>query len=97
MTPRYYQPPSILWVIIFSFSLHSCLNYIVFYFTILANLTQSQQGVLLLEQNYSTAMKDVFENYSSYLRNLPTDLKNRAFSSLEHIFSFETSVTTDVR
>ncbi|XP_023307211.2 26S proteasome non-ATPase regulatory subunit 5 [Lucilia cuprina] len=65
-------------------------------FDTLANLTQSQQGVILLEQNYGTAMKDVFENYSSYLRNLPTDLKNRAFSSLEHIFTFESAVAPEI-
>ncbi|XP_065364688.1 26S proteasome non-ATPase regulatory subunit 5 [Calliphora vicina] len=61
-------------------------------FDTLANLTQNPQGILLLQQYYSTAMKDVFENYSSYLRNLPTDLKNRAFNSLEHIFTFNSKI-----
>ncbi|KAM7349078.1 26S proteasome non-ATPase regulatory subunit 5 [Cochliomyia hominivorax] len=65
-------------------------------FDTFANLTQTQQGVLLLEQNYSTAMKDVFENYSSYMRNLPSDLKNRAFSSLEHVFAFNSEVSTEI-
>lgn len=65
-------------------------------FDTFANLTQTQQGVLLLEQNYSLDLAGVFQDYSSYLRTMSTDLKNRAFSSLEHLFTFESSVPIEI-
>ncbi|XP_075156340.1 26S proteasome non-ATPase regulatory subunit 5 [Haematobia irritans] len=65
-------------------------------FDTFANLCQTQEGVILLEEHYSSDVKESLEDYSSYLRNLPTDLKNRAFSSLEAIFSFDPRVSADV-
>ncbi|XP_058983692.1 26S proteasome non-ATPase regulatory subunit 5-like [Musca domestica] len=65
-------------------------------FDTLANLCQSQQGVVLLEEHYSNDVKESLEDYSSYLRNLPSELKNRAFSSLEIIFTFDEPVSNNV-
>lgn len=63
---------------------------------ILANLCLTQQGVVLLEKDYSSDIKESFEDYSSYLRNLPSELKNRAFSSLEMVFQFDEKVSAEV-
>ncbi|XP_073832949.1 26S proteasome non-ATPase regulatory subunit 5 [Musca autumnalis] len=65
-------------------------------FDTLANLCQSQQGVTLLEEHYSSDVKESMEDYSSYLRNLPSELKNRAFSSLEVIFTFDEAISNTV-
>uniref|UniRef100_A0A1A9W9H1 26S proteasome non-ATPase regulatory subunit 5 n=1 Tax=Glossina brevipalpis TaxID=37001 RepID=A0A1A9W9H1_9MUSC len=65
-------------------------------FDTLANLAYTQQGVSLLESNYKTALKEIFEDYHSYLRSLSSDLKIRAFNSLEAIFTFEQAVCSEV-
>uniref|UniRef100_D3TQ34 26S proteasome non-ATPase regulatory subunit 5 n=1 Tax=Glossina morsitans morsitans TaxID=37546 RepID=D3TQ34_GLOMM len=65
-------------------------------FDTLANLAHTQQGVSLLELNYKTALKEIFEDYHSYLHSLASDLKIRAFNSLEAIFTFEQSVCLEV-
>ncbi|XP_017473912.1 PREDICTED: 26S proteasome non-ATPase regulatory subunit 5 isoform X2 [Rhagoletis zephyria] len=52
-----------------------------------ANLTQSKKGKLLLDQIYPALIKEILEEITSYLKNLSTDLKNRAFSTLEIVFS----------
>ncbi|XP_017473913.1 PREDICTED: 26S proteasome non-ATPase regulatory subunit 5 isoform X3 [Rhagoletis zephyria] len=56
-------------------------------FDTFANLTQSKKGKLLLDQIYPALIKEILEEITSYLKNLSTDLKNRAFSTLEIVFS----------
>lgn len=63
---------------------------------ILANLTQTKKGKQLLDKYYPALIKETFEAMSSYLRNLSTDLKNRAFNTLEMVFSTESSNQTDI-
>ncbi|XP_055838384.1 26S proteasome non-ATPase regulatory subunit 5 [Episyrphus balteatus] len=65
-------------------------------FDTLGNLAHSQQGKLLLEANYSSYLRQTFEDFFSYLRNLPTELKNRAFNALEIVFSCEGEASQDV-
>ncbi|XP_004536727.1 26S proteasome non-ATPase regulatory subunit 5 [Ceratitis capitata] len=60
-------------------------------FDALANLTQSYKGIVLLDQNYPALIKETFESIASYLRSLPTDLKNRAFNALEIVFLKESN------
>lgn len=66
-------------------------------FDTLANLAQTQQGKLLLDANYSKELQAIFKEYASYLRNLSTELKNRAFNTLEVIFSAEDAYTDEMR
>lgn len=60
-------------------------------FDTFANLTQTKQGKQLLDQNYPVLTKETFEALGSYLRNLSTDLKNRAFNTLEMVFTTDSS------
>lgn len=64
-------------------------------FDTLANLAHSQQGKLLLEANYASYLRQTFEDFFSYLKNLPTELKNRAFNALEIVFSCDGEVSQD--
>lgn len=65
-------------------------------FDTLANLAHSQQGKLLLEANYDSYLRQTFEDFFSYLKNLPTELKNRAFNALEVVFSCDGEASQDV-
>ncbi|XP_013108218.2 26S proteasome non-ATPase regulatory subunit 5 [Stomoxys calcitrans] len=65
-------------------------------FDTLANLCRTQEAVILLEEHYSSDVKESLEDYSSYLRNLPSELKNRAFSSLEAVFYFKPTISAQV-
>ncbi|XP_053947800.1 26S proteasome non-ATPase regulatory subunit 5 [Anastrepha ludens] len=65
-------------------------------FDTFANLALSKKGKLLLDQNYPAMIKETFEEIASYLRNLSTDLKNRAFNTLEIIFTTESVSQADI-
>ncbi|XP_055920292.1 26S proteasome non-ATPase regulatory subunit 5 [Eupeodes corollae] len=65
-------------------------------FDTLANLAYSQQGKLLLEANYESHLRQTFEDFFSYLRNLPTEMKNRAFNALEVVFTCQGEPSADV-
>ncbi|XP_039961649.1 26S proteasome non-ATPase regulatory subunit 5 [Bactrocera neohumeralis] len=65
-------------------------------FDTFANLNQTTKGKQLLDQNYPALIKETFEAMGSYLRNLSIDLKNRAFNTLEMVFSTESSNQTDI-
>ncbi|XP_037943683.1 26S proteasome non-ATPase regulatory subunit 5 [Teleopsis dalmanni] len=58
----------------------------------LANVCQTQKGIMLVETYHSEHMRRTLDNYLLYLKNLSSDMKIRIFNSLEVIFSNEDPV-----
>ncbi|XP_055385124.1 26S proteasome non-ATPase regulatory subunit 5 [Condylostylus longicornis] len=55
----------------------------------IGNIAYPAEGKIILDEKFPEQMKETMEEYLFLLRNLPTDVKCRVFSSLQMVFTHE--------